>query len=56
MVENIGFVVRSARPKVGDSGTQGSDSLRQRSKSGRLETTRKIMICDCLPIVGVLLV
>jgi hypothetical protein len=30
-------------------------SLRESPKSGHPETTRKIMICDCLPIVSVLL-
>ena len=34
---------------------RGLNSLRQRPESGRPKTTRKIMICDCLPIVGVLL-
>jgi len=34
---------------------QSSISLRHSPTSGRPETTRKIMTCDCLPIVGVLL-
>jgi hypothetical protein len=41
-------------PKIHPS--KEPDSLRQRPKSGRPETTREIVICDCLPIVGLLLV
>jgi hypothetical protein len=47
--------MQSPGPQTYNPKSGNPDSLRQSPISGRLETIQKIMICDCLPIVGMLL-